>query len=128
MVVRIPATLVALGLGLGLDAGTFALARGLALDRAPIALLPLWALLGGFAAGRWGERPPPVPGLAVGLMLCAVQIGLAFGYLPALRAHVEPALLMLQVMASMSGGMAGVVAARRANQAPQPELEYTPLS
>ena len=127
MVVRIPATLVALALGLGLDAGTFALARGFALDRAPIALLPLWALLGGFVAGRWSVRAP-VPGLAVGMMLCAVQIGLAFGYLPDLRAHVEPALLMLQIMASMSGGLAGVVAARHASQPPQPELEYTPLS
>lgn len=113
MVVRIPTTLVALALSLALDAGVFALAQQLALDDAPIALLPLCALAGGFVSGRWAPRPAPVPGLSVGLMLAAVQIGLAFGYLPVLRAHVAPSPIMLQIMAAMCGGLCGTILARR---------------
>jgi hypothetical protein len=127
VLVRIPATLVALALGLALDGGTFALSRRLALDLAPIALLPLWALLAGLVAGRWALRPPPVPGLAVGLLLGAVQIGLAFGAVPAIRPYAEASLVMFQVMAAMSGGLAGLVVARRASQ-PRPEFGLTPLS
>ena len=90
MVVRIPATLIALGLGLALDAGAFALARAAGLAWAPIVLLPLAAATAGFVAGRWGLRPPPVPGFAVGLIIIAVQIGLAFGAAPEIRPYAEP--------------------------------------
>jgi hypothetical protein len=127
MVVRIPMALLALALALGLDAGTFALTyRGVS-DQAPIALLPLWALVAGWIAARWESRAVPVPGLSVGLLIGAVQIGLAFGAMPQLRAYADAGLIMIQVAAAMSGGLIGTIAARRATQ-PQPDLEYTPLS
>jgi hypothetical protein len=129
MVVRIPATLVALAFVLALDAGTFLLARMPAFADAPIALVPLWAAAGGFVASRWGLRPPPVPGFAVGLLVVATQIGLASGYAPELRAYLEPGLTLLQVIAAITGGLIGTLLARRANQ-PQTrvEPEYTALS
>jgi hypothetical protein len=129
MVVRIPATLVALALALALNAGTFMLTGTLIFARVPIALLPLWAAAGGFVAGRWGAWPAPVPGFAVGLLVVATQIGLATGQLPELRAYIEPSLMLLQVIAAITGGMIGILLARRASQ-PQArvETEFTPLS
>ena len=126
MVVRIPATLVALALVLTLNAGTFLLARMPACTDVPIALLPLWAAAGGFVASRWGLRPPPVPGFAVGLLVVATQIGVASGYAPELRVYLEPGLTLLQVIAAITGGMIGTLLARRANQ-PQTRAkpEYT---
>jgi hypothetical protein len=128
MVVRIPAILVALALALALDAGTFALASAPVFSAAPIALLPLWAMAGGFMAGRWGLRPAPVPGFAVGLLLTATQIGLASGYVPELRAYIEPGLTLLQIIAAITGGLIGTLLARRAGRpAAQAEPEFTPL-
>jgi mannose/fructose/N-acetylgalactosamine-specific phosphotransferase system component IIC len=126
MVVRIPATLVAIAYGLALDAATLLMAQRLGLELAPIALLPLWALLAGIIAGRWARPPAPLPGLAVGLHLGAVQIGLAFGAVPSLRPLADTSLVMIQVMSAMSGGLIGTILARRASQ--QPEIEYSPLS
>src|SRR5689334_8735967 len=111
MTVRIPATLVALALALALDAGMWMLTGTLAFARAPIALLPLWAAAGGFVAGRWGAWPAPVPGFTVGLLVAATQIGLATGYLPELRALIEPGLLLLQVIAAITGGIIGTLQA-----------------
>jgi hypothetical protein len=129
MTVRIPATLVALALALALDAGTWMLAHTLVFARAPIALLPLWAAAGGFVAGRWGAWPALVPGFAVGLLVVATQIGLATGYLPELRAYVDPSLLLLQLIAAITGGMIGTLQARRAEQiAAHVEPEYPALS
>jgi hypothetical protein len=129
MVVRIPATLVALALALALDAGTFMLTGTLIFASVPIALLPLWAAAGGFVAGRWGAWPAPVPGFAVGLLVVATQIGLATGHLADLRAYIEPSLMLLQVIAAITGAMIGTLLARRAGQ---PETrakpEYTALS
>jgi hypothetical protein len=129
MVVRIPATLVALALALALNAGTFMLARTLTFADISIALLPLWAAAGGFVAGRWGAWPAPVPGFAVGLLIVATQIGLAAGYLPELRGYMEPSLTLLQIIAAITGGMIGTLLARRANQTEaRAEAEYTALS
>jgi len=129
MVVRIPATLVGLALALALNAGTFMLARMPAFANMPIALLPLWAAAGGLVAGRWGARPAPVPGFAVGLLVVATQIGLAAGYAPELAAYIEPSLTLLQVIAAITGGMIGTLLARRASQPEaQAEPEYTALS
>jgi hypothetical protein len=127
MVVRIPATLVALALALSLNAGTFMLARTLAFANIVIALLPLWAAAGGFVAGRWGAWPAQVPGFAVGLLIAATQIGLAAGYLPELREYIEPTLTLIQIIAAITGGMIGTLLARRANQ-PEARPEYTALS
>jgi hypothetical protein len=129
MTVRIPATLVALALALALDAGTWMLARTLVFARAPIALLPLWAAAGGFVAGRWGAWPALVPGFALGLLVVATQIGLATGYLPDLRAYIDPSLLLLQLIAAITGGMIGTLQARRAVQIEaHVEPEYPALS
>jgi hypothetical protein len=127
MVVRIPATLVALALALALNAGTFVLARSLAFVNISIALLPLWAAAGGFVAGRWGAWPAPVPGFAVGLLIVATQIGLAAGYLPELRGYLEPGLSLLQTIAAITGGMIGTLLARRAHHS-EAQPEYTALS
>ncbi|HJZ50416.1 MAG TPA: hypothetical protein VKE41_24765 [Roseiflexaceae bacterium] len=129
MVVRIPATLVALALGLVLNAGTFLLARNLAFTNMPIALLPLWAAVCGFVAGRWGAWPAPVPGFTVGLMIVATQIGLAAGYFPELREYIDVSLTLLQVIAAITGGLIGTLLARRASQ-PEEHAgpEYTALS
>jgi hypothetical protein len=129
MVVRIPATLVGLALALALNAGTFILAGTFVFASVPIALLPLWAAVGGFVAGRWGAWPAPVPGFAVGLLVVATQIGLAIEQLPELRAYIEPSLLLLQVIAAITGGMIGALHARRASQPEaQAKSEYTALS
>jgi hypothetical protein len=129
MVIRIPATLVALALTLVLDAGTYMLTSTLVFASVPIALLPLWAAAGGFVAGRWGAWPAPVPGFAVGLLVVATQIGLATGQLPELRAYIEPSLMLLQVIAAITGGMIGTLLARRASQPEtRAEPEYTALS
>ena len=129
MVVRIPATLVALTLALALNAGTFMLAHTPAFIDISIALLPLWAAAGGFVAGRWGAWPAPVPGFAIGLLIVATQIGLVIGYLPNLRGYVEPSMILLQVIAAITGGMIGTLLARRAGQfAARVEPEYTALS
>jgi hypothetical protein len=129
MLVRIPATLVALALAMMLNAGTFMLTGTLVFARVPIALLPLWAVAGGFVAGRWGAWPAPVPGFAVGLLLVATQIGLATGHLPELRAYIEPSLMLLQVIAAITGGMIGALLARRASQLETcVEAEFTSLS
>ena len=129
MVVRIPATLVALTLALALNAGTFMLAHTPAFIDISIALLPLWAAAGGFVAGRWGAWPAPVPGFAVGLLIVATQIGLAAGYLPELRGYIEPGLTLLQIIAAITGGLIGTLLARRAGQPEtRPEPEYTALS
>ena len=128
MVVRIPATLVALALALALDAGSFMLAGALVFASVPIALLPLWAAFGGFVAGRWGAWPAPVPGFTIGLLVIATQIGLASGQLPELRAYIEPSLILLQVIAAITGGMIGTLLARRAHQPDtRAEAKYTPL-
>ena len=116
MTVRIPATLVALALALALNAGTYILTGTFVFARVPLGLLPLWAAAGGFVAGRWGAWPALVPGFAVGLLLVATQIGLATGYLPALRAYIDPSLMLLQVIAAICGGMIGTLQARRASQ------------
>ncbi|MEO7909272.1 MAG: hypothetical protein ABIV47_06445 [Roseiflexaceae bacterium] len=116
MVVRIPATLVALALALALDAGTFMLTGTLVFASVPLALLPLWTAFGGFVAGRWGAWPAPVPGFTVGLLVVATQIGLASGAQPELRAYIEPSLMLLQVIAAITGGMIGALLARRASQ------------
>jgi hypothetical protein len=127
--VRIPAALVALGLVLALNAGTFALASMPIFMQLPIALLPLWALCGGFVASRWATRPPPVPGFAVGLLVIATQIGLASGYAPELRAYVEPGLILIQVIAAITGGLVGTLVARRATEpVAHAEPEYTAFS
>jgi len=129
MTVRIPATLVALALALALDAGTFMLTGRLVFEQVPVALLPLWAVASGFVAGRWGAWPAPVPGFTVGLLIVAIQIGLAGGKLPELRAYIEPNLMLLQVIAAITGGMIGTLLARRASQlATRAEAEYTALS
>jgi len=129
MMVRIPATLVALALVLALDAGTFMLTDMRLFANMPLALLPIWAAAGGFVAGRWGAWPVPVPGFTVGLLIVATQIGLATGYLPELRAYIEPSLLLLQLIAAITGGMIGTVLARRASQIEAcVEPEYTALS
>lgn len=95
MVIRIPATLVALALALALDAGTFALARFEPLALAPIVLLPLWAGAGGFrCSARWRDTNAPAPGLAVGLLLVASQFGAALGPYPELLALLDPRLLL----------------------------------
>ena len=114
--VRIPALLVALAVGLALNAGTFALAQAAALSQAPIALLPLSAALGGFVAARWAQRTAPVPGFAVGLLLVACQIGAALGPYPALQPFLDPRLLLLQIIAAISGGLTGTVLVRRIGQ------------
>src|SRR3954451_21420145 len=114
MVVRIPATLVALALALALDAGTYRLTGTLVFATVPLALLPLWAAVGGFVAGRWGAWPAPVPGFAVGLMIVATQLGLAIGQLSELRIYIEPSLMLLQLIAAITGGMIGTLQARRA--------------
>ena len=129
MMVRIPATLVALALALALDAGTFMLTGTLVFTSVPIALLPLWAAAGGFVAGRWGAWPAPVPGFTVGLMVVATQIGLATVQLPELRAYIEPSLILLQIIAAITGAMIGTLLARRASQPePRTEAEFTALS
>lgn len=129
MTVRIPATLVALALALVLNAGTFMLAGTLVFSRMPIALLPLWAAAAGFVAGRWGAWPAPVPGFAVGLLIVATQIGLAIGQLPELRAYIDPSLMLLQVIAAITGGLIGTLQARRATQPEaRAEPEYPALS
>ncbi len=129
MTVRIPATLVALALALALNAGTFMLAGTLVFANVPISLLPLWAAAGGFVAGRWGAWPAPVPGFAVGLLIVATQIGLAIGQLPYLRAYIEPSMLLLQIIAAITGGMIGTLQARRAIQSEIPaEPEYRAFS
>ena len=86
-------------------------------------------LSGGFVAGRWGAWPALVPGFAVGLLVVATQIGLATGYLPELRAYIDPSLMLLQVIAAICGGIIGTLQARRASQ-PEAhvEPEYTALS
>ena len=129
MTVRIPATLVALALALALDAGTFMLAGRLVFTNVPIVLLPLWAAAGGFVAGRWGAWPAPVPGFAIELLIVATQIGLVIGYLPDLRAFIELSVILLQVIAAITGGLIGTLLARRASQiAARVEPEYTALS
>jgi hypothetical protein len=129
MVVRIPATLVALALALALDAGTFMLTGSLVFTSVPIALLPLWAAAGGFVAGRWGAWPAPVPGFTVGLMVVATQIGLATGQLLELHTYIEPSLILLQIIAAITGGMIGTLLARRASlPKTRAETEFTPLS
>ena len=127
MVVRIPATLVALALALALNAGTFMLANSPAFVVISIALLPLWAAAAGFVAGRWGAWPAQVPGFAVGLLIVATQIGLAAGYLPELREYIDPSLTLLQIIAAITGGLIGTLLARRANQ-PKAQPKYTALS
>ena len=129
MVVRIPATLVALALALALNAGTFMLEGTDVFAHVPLGLLPLWAAAGGFVAGRWGAWAAPVPGFTVGLLVVATQIGLATGSIHELRAYIEPNLLLLQVIAAITGGMIGTLQARRATR-PQAhvEPEYTALS
>jgi hypothetical protein len=128
MVVRIPATLVALALGLALDAGTIALSERFASDWTPIVLLPLWAAVAGVVVGRWSLRAAPMPGLDVGLLIVAVQIGLAFGAAPGLRAIAEPAMVMAQITAALSGGLIGAILARRASRPAQSQPTFTPLS
>jgi len=129
MTVRIPATLVALALVLALDAGTWMFTGTLVFARVPLGLLPLWAAAGGFVAGRWGAWPALVPGFAVGLLVIATQIGLATGYLPQLRVYIDPGLMLLQVIAAITGGMIGMLQARRASQPKtRVEPEYTALS
>jgi hypothetical protein len=126
--VRIPATLVGLVAALALSAGTFALAELADLARLPIALLPLWAGLGGLIAGRWQLRTPPVPGFDIGMLLVASQIGAALGAYPDIGAFIQPQLLIIQVIAAISGGMIGTLLARRAGQVGRPEPEYTSLA
>lgn len=127
MIIRIPATWVALALALALDAGTFALARFGPLALAPIVLLPLWAGAGGFISARWRDPNAPAPGLAVGLLLVASQIGATLGPYPELAAYLDPRLLLLQLIAAMCGGLSGAVLARRLGQA-RHNPEFTSLA
>jgi len=126
--VRIPATLVALVVAMGLDAATFALASMPPFADLPITLLPLWAAAAGLIAGRWSLRTPPVPGFAVGMLLVATQIGCASGAYPELQPFMFPQLLMIQIVGAIGGGMTGTLLARRAQQDRAPEPEYTALS
>ena len=70
-----------------------------------------------------------MPGCTVGLLVVATQIGLATGYLPELRAYIEPSLLLLQIIAAITGGMIGTLQARRVSQ-PETRVEsdYPALS
>lgn len=127
MVIRVPATLVALTLALPLNIATFALANLEPFALWPFALLPIWAGVGGFVATRWGLRTPPAPGFAIGLLLVACQVGATFGPYPELLPFLDPRLLLLQIIAAMSGGLIGAVLVRRSGQAAQPKPGYTPL-
>lgn len=126
--VRIPATLVGLALALALGIGTFELAEWSGLWQLSIPLLPLCTALGGFVAGRWALRPPPVPGVAIGVLVVAVEIGMGMGQNAGMLPFVEPGLALLQVIAAITGGMVGTLMARRTLQPdPRPEAEYTAL-
>jgi hypothetical protein len=107
----------------------YMLAGWLVFASVPLALLPLWAAAGGFVAGRWGAWPAPVPGFTVGVLVVATQIGLATWQMYDLRAYIEPSLLLLQVIAAITGGMSGTLQARRASQPEtRVEPEYPALS
>jgi hypothetical protein len=125
--VRIPAILVGLAFALGLGCATFMLSWRFAIPQLPTALLPVWTALGGMVAGRWAQRPPPVPGFAIGLLVVAVEIGVGLGLAGNLLLFVDPRLALLQVIAAISGGMLGTLLARRLEQEPQPQPEYRPL-
>lgn len=111
MVVRIPATPVALVLTIALGAGAHWLARWASLPRLPIALLPVCTAIGGFVATRWALRPPQVPGFAIGVLGVAVQLGLGLGAGRGLLAFVEPSLAVLEVVAAICGGLIGALLA-----------------
>jgi hypothetical protein len=124
-VIRIPVALVGLALALALGALATLAARALARPELGPALLPLCAAFGGYVAGRCSLRLPQVPGFSVGLLAVAVRMGLALGMGLDLLAFVMPIGALLEIIAAITGGMIGALAARRAAQM-QPDL--TPLT
>ena len=126
--IRVPAPLVGLALALVLGALTFLLARLAGRADLPTILLPACSAAGGFVAGRWANRPAVVPGFSVGLLAVAVRLGLGLGLGLGMTAFVSPSLALLEIVAAITGGMAGMLAARRAEPHQRTKPEYTPLS
>ncbi|HNP85469.1 MAG TPA: hypothetical protein PKK78_04975 [Kouleothrix sp.] len=126
--VRIPAVLVAVVGGLVLDVATFGLALYTNLVAVPIVLLPLWAACAGCVATRWAVRTPPAPGLAAGVLLVACQVGAALGPYQVIQPYLDLRVLLLQLIAALSGGLIGMVLVRRSAGVARPAPTFTPLS
>lgn len=126
--VRIPAVLVAVVGGLVLDVATFGLALYTNFAAVPIVLLPLWAACAGFVAARWAGRTPPAPGLSAGVLLVACQVGAALGPYPVIQPYLDLRVLLLQLIAALSGGLIGMVLVRRSAGVARPAPTFTPLS
>src|SRR5512145_1844311 len=122
--VHIPAILIALLLVLGLGSATVMFTNWADMWLLPFLLLPLWTAIGGFVATRWALHPPQVPGLTVGLISIAVQIGLGLGIGNIILRIVEPRLIMLELLAALSGGLVGSLLSSQGEQiVTQPEPE-----
>lgn len=81
-----------------------------------VALLPLCAALGGYVSGRWTGEPQRAPGLEIGLLLFAAELGLGWGFYHDLFALTSPGLALIQGVAAVTGGLMGMVHARRSTQ------------
>lgn len=128
--IRIPATLVGLGLTIMLGVVSFIAASILTYYWLLFILWPLCTTIGGFVSGRLALRVPPVPGFAVGILSVAFQIGIstAFVYDNTFQIVFTPWLPILEIITAIIGGLVGTLIAHQANRAKtQSEQQRTPL-
>lgn len=114
--IQVSAGMMGVLLALALAVLCFLLLGGVAGGYLLVALLPFCAGLGGYVSGRWSGLPQRVPGLEIGLLLFAAELGLGWGYYHDLFALVHPGLALLQGIAAVTGGLMGMVYARRSTQ------------
>ena len=122
--VRVPAVLIGLIVAYGLGAVSFVIAGMLQDSRVLVVALPLIAWAGGFVAGRFAQRPAPVPGMAIGLMVLALRAGIGLGGFNDILLLINPAVALLELIAAITGGLMGTMLMRRTNRVPVHEPEY----
>ena len=130
MMIRIPATLVGLGLALILGILSLIVASVLEYYWLLFFLWPLCTAIGGFVSARLALRIPPVPGLAVGLLSIAFQVGMsiAVNYNNVLQIIFTPWFPILQIIMSIVGGVIGALIVSRTNKpVTQSEKKQAPL-
>ena len=116
--IRIPATLVGLGLTVILGILSLVVASILTYYSLLFVLWPLCTAIGGFVSARLALRVPPVPGLAVGILGVAFQVGLsvAVNYENVLPIVFTLWFPIVQIMTSIIGGVIGAFMASRASK------------
>lgn len=125
--IRVPSTLVGLVTAYTLAVLAFLAANTFGNEQVLVACLPLIAGVGGFISARWADKPAPIPGLAIGVLILAARIGISLGLHDTMFDYLNPIVALLELIAAVTGGLMGTVVMRRLVQQPLPKPDFGTL-